>query len=128
MDEKKLNDASELYNSGRYSEAMSIFKLLAEQGNTDAQYFLGCCYRSGSGIKCDLEQGAKWLLKAAEQGDTEAQAVLASLKNDEKIKSSMDCKQSFSLDIKQRCRTRTFCSMVRNRERNFYGERKTDMA
>ena len=40
----------------------------------EAQYRLGSLYYHGQGVPKDLEQAAEWYTKAAEQGDTQAQA------------------------------------------------------
>ena len=43
----------------------------------DAQFNLGCCYYSGSGVKQNYKQAVKWHTKAAEQGNEKAQYNLA---------------------------------------------------
>ena len=48
----------------------------AEQGLADAQYNLGWCYRSGTGIDKDEQRAVEWYQKAAEQGNTVAQNTL----------------------------------------------------
>jgi len=37
---------------------------------------LGCCYRNGEGVEQDNEKAVEWFLKAAEQGNAEAQFAL----------------------------------------------------
>ncbi len=46
---------------------------LAEQGNANAQFFLGFMYGNGEGVFQDYAKAVKWFRKAAEQGDGEAQ-------------------------------------------------------
>ena len=49
---------------------------MAEQGDADAQYCLGCMYGRGQGVPEDYEETTKWLELAAEQGHEEAQDEL----------------------------------------------------
>ena len=60
----------------------ALRKLLrnAENGDASAQQFLGMLYSHGSKkhlLKQDGVEGAKWIRKAAEQGDADAQCDLA---------------------------------------------------
>lgn len=53
-------------------------ELRATAGDIEAQKLLGACYLFGeSGITQNEEVGFSWMLKAAEQGDDDAQAVIA---------------------------------------------------
>lgn len=52
---------------------ISELKNKAEQGNAEAQYSLGVCYRCGDGVEKNLEEAIKWYKKAAEQGYAKAQ-------------------------------------------------------
>lgn len=52
---------------------ISELKNKAEQGNAEAQYSLGVCYRCGDGVEKNLEEAIKWYKKAAEQGYARAQ-------------------------------------------------------
>ena len=57
-------------------EAVKWFKKAAKQGNTEAMYCLGECYRAGSGVRESLKKAIEWFTKAAEQGYEEAQTEL----------------------------------------------------
>ena len=48
----------------------------AEQGNADAQCWLGLCYDLGKGVGQDYGEAMKWLRKAAEQGNKSAKDEL----------------------------------------------------
>ncbi len=61
------------YNKGDYATALSEFRLLAEQGDADAQYNLAHMYRKGEGVAQNYAEAVKWYRKAAEQGDSSAQ-------------------------------------------------------
>ncbi|MBQ6305088.1 MAG: sel1 repeat family protein [Bacteroidales bacterium] len=57
-------------------EAVKWFKKAAEQGNVEAMYCLGECYRDGSGVDEDQKKAVEWFAKAAERGHEEAKAEL----------------------------------------------------
>jgi len=48
----------------------------AEQGDAEAQAFVGSYYRLGCGVAHDYEQAVVWLRKAAEQGNADGQVGL----------------------------------------------------
>lgn len=52
---------------------ISELKNKAEQGNAEAQYSLGVCYRCGDGVEKNVEEAVKWYRKSAEQGYARAQ-------------------------------------------------------
>ena len=68
--------ANDLYKQGRYAEAFSLYQGLAEQGDANAQTFLGFMYANGRGVAKDEAQAIVWYRKAAEQGDATAQFSL----------------------------------------------------
>jgi len=49
----------------------------AEQGDVEAQFFLGHRYNFGLGVLENTSEAVKWYCKAAEQGHVEAQYMLA---------------------------------------------------
>lgn len=61
-------------NSSTVSKSdIELIKILAEQGNAEAQDALGGCYYLGEGVAKDLKQAMYWWRKAAEQGFAVAQ-------------------------------------------------------
>src|ERR1700722_586552 len=54
-------------------------KTLAEQGDADAEYFLGKSYAKGDGVPQAYSVAAEYYRKAAEQGHVEAENNLAAL-------------------------------------------------
>ena len=62
--------------SGDFATALRELKPLAEQGDADAQVFMGSIYETGKGVPQDYKQAAKWYRKAAEQGHAGAQVNL----------------------------------------------------
>ena len=67
------------YERGDYSAAIKEFRILAEQGEADAQDMLGAMYASGRGVPRNYLEAVKWGKLAAEQGHGEAQLSLAML-------------------------------------------------
>ncbi len=61
------------YRRGDYETAHREWYPQAEQGNVDAQFFLGAMYYLGEGVPQDNHQAAKWFGLAAEQGLAAAQ-------------------------------------------------------
>ena len=59
-----------------YATALKQLKPLAEQGNPDAQLFLGKMYLKGQGVPKDPDQANKWFRQAATQGNAESQFFL----------------------------------------------------
>ena len=70
------NDGFIAYYQGDYVTALREYRPLAEQGDTEAQYYLGQIYESGLGIPQDYKEAAKWFTLAAEQGDLGSQYFL----------------------------------------------------
>ena len=61
------------YSKKDYQEAVKWYRKAAEQGDAEAQFYLGLCYSNGDGVAKDLKEAAKWWRKAAEQGEAAAQ-------------------------------------------------------
>ncbi len=61
------------YKSGDYATALHEFKPLAEQGNADAQSYLGSMYATGFGVPKNYTKSVKWYRMAANQGDADGQ-------------------------------------------------------
>ena len=63
-------------------EAVSWYRLAAEQNLDIAQYRLGMALDSGSGVPRDRKAAASWYMKAAEQGHIDAQLRLGAMYGD----------------------------------------------
>ena len=61
------------FRRGDDQEAVSWFRKAAEQGDVDAQLWLGVMYANGKGVPEDDQEAASWYYRAAEQGHAEAQ-------------------------------------------------------
>ena len=55
---------------------MKWYTKSAEQGNADAQLFLGYCYITGEGVTKDDREAVKWWKKSAMQGNEGAKKQL----------------------------------------------------
>lgn len=75
-DTELLETAIQYYEYGENEKAFEYFQLSANEGNVDAQFFLGACYDEAIGVEQDYQQAVKWYRKAAEQGQSHAQASL----------------------------------------------------
>ena len=62
-------------------EAISMFELAAEQGNSYAEYQLGKIYCFGQGVPQNLEVGMEWLRASASHGNEYASALLEKVQN-----------------------------------------------
>lgn len=62
-----------------YNEAIKLLNPLVKSGNAEAQFRMAAIYRSGTGVKKNLEQAMALYEKAATSGHAEAQYTIASL-------------------------------------------------
>jgi len=74
-----LEDARDAFKQKDYKTAIEKFKPFAEQGNDEAQFFLGEMYYAGKGVPQDYAEAVKWWQKAAEQNLVIAQYNLGIL-------------------------------------------------
>merc|ERR1712032_1363979 len=66
---------------GDFKRAMQLLTKAAEQGNPEAQFYLGHIFAQGaSGVPKDPRAAKKWWTKSAAQGQSEAKAALKDLK------------------------------------------------
>ncbi len=73
----ELVDARNAYTGDDYKAALGKFIPLAEQGNAEAQFFLGLMYHLGKGVPKDFVQAHKWynLSASGSQGETNDKPV-----------------------------------------------------
>jgi TPR repeat protein len=67
------------YSVGDYAKAMEEFKPLADQGEAQAQYFVGFFYYRGYGVPVDNASAADWFRKAATQRDSRSAFYLGKM-------------------------------------------------
>ena len=64
-----------------YSAAAVWYRLAADQGSADAQFFLGHMYLVGQGVQQDYIEAGKWERMAAEHSYAAAQSELENLEH-----------------------------------------------
>ena len=73
--EKFLEKGNTTFEAQKYESAVQYYTRAAEMGNAEAQYKLGCCYETGTGVEQDLNKAEFWFRQSADQGM--AQALIA---------------------------------------------------
>jgi TPR repeat protein len=68
----EVRSAYDAYNKGDYFQALELFQSLAEQGDANAQVFLGFMYDTGQGVTQNYKQAVDWYRKAVAQGNVDA--------------------------------------------------------
>lgn len=74
-----LDEGLAAFRAGDYGLALSQLQPLANQGEAQAQFYLGVSYQKGWGVIADPTKAAQWYRRAAEQGLNKAQHNLALL-------------------------------------------------
>jgi len=74
---KNYNDGFVAAEAGKYNDAISIWKPLAEKGHAIAQFNMALLYHSGQGVKLDENKAVHLYHQAAENGYHKAQEFLA---------------------------------------------------
>jgi hypothetical protein len=72
-------DALAAWSRGEYANAYWLWRPLAEQGNADAQFYLGLMKENGQGVPRDDGEALKWYRKAADQDLALAQFDLGTM-------------------------------------------------
>lgn len=75
----KMEEAIRLMEGGDAVRGFTLLSRLAANGDTEAAFRVGRAYLDGRGAPPSLEEGARWILKAADAGHIEAAFVLATL-------------------------------------------------
>jgi len=70
--ESPLTAAMNIYQEGRFEEAMKMFITLANQGDVQAMHNLGVMYMSGQGVPKNDKTAFDWYSKAAHRGHPDA--------------------------------------------------------
>ena len=78
----ELDDANAKYESEEYAVAFSMYKNLASNNDSYAQYRLGVMYDNGISVLENDKEAVKWYTLAAEQGEVRAQSNLGVMYDD----------------------------------------------
>ncbi len=74
-----IDEGLAAYERGDYATALQEWAPLANQGDAEAQYFLGHMYVEGQGVPRQYGKAAVWIRQAAEQGNGYGQFALGYL-------------------------------------------------
>ena len=74
-----LEKARQAFLSGNDSAAFKTFEPLAKSGNARAQFWVADMYEHGYGVKKDGTTEINWLMRAADEGFTPAEARLGEI-------------------------------------------------
>ena len=74
---KDLQEGIKNYNQGNFSVAFAKFYKLANEGDSDAKYYLSIMYKNGQGTQRNDERFKFWIGEAAKDGNVEAQYAYA---------------------------------------------------
>ncbi|USG62923.1 hypothetical protein NBZ79_08025 [Sneathiella marina] len=88
--EEKLEMADLAYTLKEYQQSLSIWAVLAQQNNAEAQYRLGKLFYSGHAVPIDRVRAYYWWEKAKGNGSADAGVALANL---EKTLTHMELRQ-----------------------------------
>jgi hypothetical protein len=70
---------TETLDSKVYAEAMPLYRMVADQGNTRAQGRMGWFYEYGRGVSQDYAEAMRWYRMAADQGSSDAANLIGTL-------------------------------------------------
>ncbi|BCA94764.1 hypothetical protein TUM19329_11250 [Legionella antarctica] len=70
-------EGEEAYNQQRYEKAFMLLSPEADKGDAPAQFLLGKMYYNGQGVAYNAEKTEQLLLAASNQGNVNAQVLLA---------------------------------------------------
>ncbi|TGS65846.1 hypothetical protein EN817_26355 [Mesorhizobium sp. M3A.F.Ca.ET.174.01.1.1] len=74
-----LRRAIQLSGDGKPAEAFPLMAIAARAGIAEAEYRVARCYLEGLGVPSSRSEGARWLRRAADRGNSDAQSLLAAL-------------------------------------------------
>lgn len=75
----EMNLARKAYSQGDYDTARSIWQAQADDGNAEAQAWLGAMYANGDGVDVNDKTALSWYEKAADQDYAMAQANVGAM-------------------------------------------------
>ena len=76
------NDPEQAFRKGDYDRAFELWKPLAENGDLEAEYYLGIHYYLGLGVIKNHKMARQWYEKAAVKGHPSAQLSLGTMYQD----------------------------------------------
>ena len=83
MDDSKLNVGKKSFVEGDYHRAFTYLEPAAKNGNADAEYAVGYMYFYGLGTVQNKEQAMRWMQRAANQGQLQAQRAITMIRGED---------------------------------------------
>jgi TPR repeat protein len=74
--EDNLQRGMDLYEKGKYKDALDLWIPLAARGVDQAQYYVAVAYSNGTGLPKNSVRAAEWLARAADKGLPMAEVAL----------------------------------------------------
>jgi TPR repeat protein len=71
-----LSQGQAAFNAGNFHQAFKLWKALADQGQHEAEVFVGLAYANGWGVEKDMQAASRWYKKAAEKNNPSGQFLL----------------------------------------------------
>lgn len=78
-EQSRMKLANVYHTTEQYDQALEIMKEYAEQGNANAEYFMGYCYIAAQGVEKNFKTAKEWLKKASEHGHPKAKQLMKEL-------------------------------------------------
>jgi len=69
----RFQEAAIAYRDGNYTEALALWRKMAQKGDVAAQYNVGALYRAGDGTNASPKAAHQWFVMAAKAGNAAAQ-------------------------------------------------------
>ena len=73
---ESLSEGQRAFNEGNYAKALELWQKLAQDGQPEAQVFVGLAYANGWGVKKNLDEASNWYMRAAENNSPSGQFLL----------------------------------------------------
>jgi hypothetical protein len=73
---KFLEKGNTTFEAQKFESAVQYYTQAAERGNAEAQFKLGCCYETGTGVEQNLKEAEFWFRQSADQGMGQALIAL----------------------------------------------------
>jgi hypothetical protein len=91
------------FDYGQFERARVRWERLAKEGDCDAQFRLATLYFLGKGVPQSYETTHQWLLRAANQGQAFAQALLAAMYAENSVHGNADGRTVMHFDCSKGC-------------------------
>jgi len=73
------------YQNGEYETAFKLWRKMARNGDSTAQYNIGALYAAGKGVAVSSDEAQKWFLLSAENGNAAAQFEIGKIYENAKV-------------------------------------------